>query len=350
MNDVAFPYALDENGNFVCINDFTKENIIGHVYKCPACGCEMRPRLGLKNKHHFYHKGESCEGYLHEVAKLLIKDIFDRSERFYIALEKYCDRKNDCPFVEKLNCSHVLTHFNLKDYYDTCSIETRVEDGFIPDVLLTHSEHKERELYIEIFVTHACSEEKINSGKRIVELELNTMEDLLRMTNSFNCEGSVYPSIDESFRNRFYNFNRLLKTKYKFKRVDVFEDDTWNITDLMCGNLDVKNNENAILNFIYLENGIVSSKIKDFIEYVKIKNKIIRSCDFCYYRDFSLLFPIEFQCKRQGRFTNPIQEAQRCIMYSVQNVPNVKNEFSDVVYYVIEGRKLKRFNIPYYSL
>jgi hypothetical protein len=160
------------------------------------------------------------------------------------------------------------------------------------------------------------------------------MEDLLRMTNSFNCEGSVYPSIDESFRNRFYNFNRLLKTKYKFKRVDVFEDDTWNITDLMCGNLDVKNNENAILNFIYLENGIVSSKIKDFIEYVKIKNKIIRSCDFCYYRDFSLLFPIEFQCKRQGRFTNPIQEAQRCIMYSVQNVPNVKNEFSELTDYV----------------
>ena len=133
--DTISTISKDENGNFVCINDFTKENIIGHVYKCPACGCEMRPRLGLKNKHHFYHKGESCEGYLHEVAKLLIKDIFDRSERFYIALEKYCDRKNDCPFVEKLNCSHVLTHFNLKDYYDTCSIETRVEDGFIPDVI-----------------------------------------------------------------------------------------------------------------------------------------------------------------------------------------------------------------------
>ena len=271
---------------------------------------------------------------------------------FYIGYlgKNVCQKKEECPFVDKLGCNEDINYINLKDYYDICSIETRVEDGFIPDVLLTHSEHKERELYIEIFVTHACSEEKINSGKRIVELELNTMEDLLRMTNSFNCEGSVYPSIEESFRNRFYNFNRLLKTKYKFKRVDVFEDDTWNITDLICGNLDIKNNENAILNFIYLENGIVSSKIKDFIEYVKIKNKIIRSCDFCYYRDFSLLFPIEFQCKRQGRFTNPIQEAQRCIMYSVQNVPNVKNEFSDVVYYVIEGRKLKRFNIPYYSL
>ena len=36
-----------------------------------------------------------------------------------------------------------------------------------------------------------------------------------------------------------------------------------------------KNNENAILNFIYLENGIVSSKIKDFIEYVKQKEILI---------------------------------------------------------------------------
>ena len=40
MSDVAFPYALDENGNFVCINDLTNVNIVGHVYKCPVCGKE----------------------------------------------------------------------------------------------------------------------------------------------------------------------------------------------------------------------------------------------------------------------------------------------------------------------
>ena len=316
---------------------------MGHVYKCPACGCEMRPRLGLKNKHHFYHKGEGCESYIHEVAKLRIKDVFDKSERFYIELKKYCDKKDDCLFAEKLKCYNIIKYFNLKDYYDTCRIETRVEDGFIPDVLLTHSEHKERELYIEIFVTHACSGEKISSGKHIIELKLNTMEDLLTMIDKVNNGENVYPLINESFRNSFYNFKQSFKPNCKLKRVDIFEDDTWIITDSTCENFDEKNNKGAILSFIYLENRVDSNKVKDFIEYVKIKSKIIRSCDFCYYQDYSLIYSIEFHCKKEFRFTNPIEEAKECSMYTVKKSVNDKKEFSDDIYHVIKCPKFKRF-------
>lgn len=342
MNDVAFPYALDENGNFVCINDFTKENIIGHVYKCPACGCEMLPRLGLKNKHHFYHKGESCESYIHEVAKLLIKDVFDRSERFYIGYlgENVCQKKEVCPFVDKLGCNMDINYINLKNYYDICSIETRVEDGFIPDVLLTHSEHKERELYIEIFVTHACSEEKINSGKRIVELKIESIYDVVKLIERYKKNRKIYPIIIEKSKNKFYNFKEKFIPTHKFSKVDVLDDLSRNVLDFNCRNLDVTHNKDAVLCVIYEKDGIGNSKVCDIIvNYLLIKHKILKNCNFCYYKDLSLYVRTRVRCPYTNVMTSykPIL-AENCKLYKPKEFGFCEGVVNSVAYYVSKNK------------
>ena len=50
-------------------------------------------------------------------------------------------------------------------------------NGFIADILLSSSSFKDN-LLIEIAVTHKCETSKINSGLRIIEIELNNENDL----------------------------------------------------------------------------------------------------------------------------------------------------------------------------
>ena len=74
MAEIQYPYAYDENHNLISIEDVTEADR-SREFRCPNCGAKMRPRLGKKNAHCFYHADtETCtaESYLHKVAKEII--------------------------------------------------------------------------------------------------------------------------------------------------------------------------------------------------------------------------------------------------------------------------------------
>lgn len=55
-------------------------------------------------------------------------------------------------------------------------------------------------IFIEVFVTHECSQEKKKSGIRIIELSIQSEEDILDIVNSTN--------LNECEKVKLYNFKR----------------------------------------------------------------------------------------------------------------------------------------------
>ena len=191
-----YRYALC-NGHIISIDDVTKESRKSSKYLCLGCGHEMVAVLGDIREHHFRHKNnESCsnETYLHNLAKKRIKEIFEGQDNFFIIYNatNSCELFGTCPFNE---CKKEFKwSLDLKKYFDTCEIEKGCS-GFRPDLLLTHSEFPNRKLFIEINVHHPCSEEKLHSKTRIIEIDVN-------------CENTVIYPFNEDFENiHFYNFD-----------------------------------------------------------------------------------------------------------------------------------------------
>jgi hypothetical protein len=86
----------------------------------------------------------------------------------------------------------------LKLYFDTCELE-KTCGNFRPDILLSHSEYPNRKLFIEIHVNNRCSNEKLHSGYKIIEIDV------------FNENTIIYP-FHEQFPNvHFYNFEFIRK-------------------------------------------------------------------------------------------------------------------------------------------
>jgi hypothetical protein len=70
--------------------------------------------------------------------------------------------------------------FNLKEYYDTCEQEIQYNSiNRRSDLKISSAEHPERApIYIEIFVTHASDSEKLHSGNKIIEIKIESEEDI----------------------------------------------------------------------------------------------------------------------------------------------------------------------------
>lgn len=204
-----FRYALC-NGRIVSIDDVTKESRKSSKYMCLGCGQEMVAALGEKNVHHFRHKNnENCshETYLHNYAKKRIKELFDNQEHFLIQYkaENLCSYIRTCKL--RLCKSSFIREIDLKKFFDTCEVEKKCGD-FRPDLLLSHSSFPNRKLFIEIHVHNPCTQEKIKSGYRIIEIDV--VDD----------SSHIYP-FDERFTNlHFYNFsfNRNIVPSTKLER------------------------------------------------------------------------------------------------------------------------------------
>ena len=205
MKTIKYHYAYAEANTLVNIRNITQENRRGHTFHCIACGAEMVAKLGNKNTHHFAHKnGEACseETYLHRLAKIVLKKKFDQSSSFFIEYYRKvkCAKHSVCPFYKEGICQdRELEPFDLKQYYDTCTEEQQVGD-FRADLLLTHSEKKNRApVLIEIYVTHKSTEAKLDSKYRIIEIHIQSDNDIRQL---------MLPPISEDSNIHFYGFNR----------------------------------------------------------------------------------------------------------------------------------------------
>lgn len=182
-------HALDINSELVNIESVQK----GERFTCLNCGEEMMAKQGSRRKWHFAHKhlSSNCsyETYLHKLAKYKIKEWFDTSSEINLVIpsKKRCTKIKDCIFFDKKDKYECIKDsfdtFNIKQYYDTCSIECRHQD-FVADLLLSNSTQSTEPILLEVFVSHKCTPKKIKSGLRIVEIQIASEEDIVNIIDS----------------------------------------------------------------------------------------------------------------------------------------------------------------------
>lgn len=203
-----YSYALDENQRTIYVEKATKDK----KYFCPCCGFVMIPKQGKIRKWHFAHTRESgnCsyETYLHKLAKKRIRECFEESYKFIIQFyAKSTCNVTDCPLGVSRPCSwDSMQKFDLKKYYNKCEEEKTIGD-FRADLLLTNNAKGYSPILIEIQVSHESTEKKLNSGHRIIEIKIESEEDIDSITST--------ASIWESERISFYNFNFNRKKREK---------------------------------------------------------------------------------------------------------------------------------------
>lgn len=188
MATILYKYAFDENKKLVCINDLIKNSSSTHTYICPNCGSIMSARIGNGGKSpHFAHRDiRECnaETYIHKLAKLILrKKWYDNSKDFKIQYEQvaYCIKKESCPFFEEEYCkTNELLSFNLKDEYDDCFEEKKI-DNFVADLLITSNKHPDKPIMMEIWVNHESSEIKKTSKNKIIEIKIESIDDLINL-------------------------------------------------------------------------------------------------------------------------------------------------------------------------
>lgn len=213
-NAYTYPYAIDDNGNPVFINEITKENKSQTHYHCYGCGAELFPVLGDVREHHFRHeKGSVCDPnkYLHEYAKAAIKKRFEENDSFIVSYhaKQVCKNVSNCVFYDKYHWRECdcegLHSVDLKKFYDTCTSEKGyyqlLPDGrkkYIADLFLTDSQNDKRQpVCIEVWVTHECTDDKKQNGGRIIEIKINDEKDAVR---------EIVENDDEEHPIRFFNF------------------------------------------------------------------------------------------------------------------------------------------------
>lgn len=182
MKEIKYRYCLNkESRELVCINDLNQDNRYECTYECLECGQEMETNMGTKKRWYFSHKsGTACDGesYLHKLAKIRIRQKFESSDSFPIIFKRDipCSEINQCMFKDDYYCKFYdheiridLKKWKGKTLYDRCQ-EEKWTDGFRPDLKLTCKEVADRTpIFIEIFKTHESSDDKVNSGYKIIE-------------------------------------------------------------------------------------------------------------------------------------------------------------------------------------
>lgn len=188
---VQYSYALNEKGEPIGINEAKDHE---GKYYCPHCHAEMIKRCGENNAWHFaHHMQDACkyDKYLHSIAEIRIQDWINSTSEFTIRLGhiECCKRYKQCVFYDNY-CKNVEPKFkdhNLKKWYGNCVREKQVKIGehtFVADLLWYNKTSEKDTIFIEINVSHPCDNIKINSGVRIIEIDINSENDIDDVINN----------------------------------------------------------------------------------------------------------------------------------------------------------------------
>jgi hypothetical protein len=264
------------NDQIINIDDVTIESRKSSKYTCLGCGKEMEACLGQVREHYFRHKNkENCswESYLHNLAKKKLKEWFDSHDNFFIhyRAENTCHLYDICRL--RLCQKELIQTIDLKEFYDTCEVEKTCGD-FRPDLLLSHSSFPNRKLFIEINVHHPCTPEKIDSGYRIIEIDVSDERSPL------------YPFDERLDSLHFFNFSfdRCIIPSSKLERFSLLTSDDSNkeflIDTIDCFHID-RHLENAEFDIILKK---TNKQIKlQFLGLAQamIHGTPVRHCVFC---------------------------------------------------------------------
>jgi hypothetical protein len=190
---IKYSYAR-AGDNLVHINSITKESRKTQQYVCVECGERMAAHISGKRKKHFQHYNEPDHGfetYLHRTAKEIVYNTYLQAlnDSKPVILEyreqQLCTTHSDSQ-SESCPWNTVIKEFDLTQTYRKIHLEHRI-DGLQPDLYLKSD--TEPDIYIEIFVTHKCEEEKINKGIGIIEIKIENEDDLERLCSlHFSCK------------------------------------------------------------------------------------------------------------------------------------------------------------------
>lgn len=212
-----YSYANNSIGELINVSNAQRsEN-----YFCPVCGELMTPHMGKIRRWHFVHKSnENCsyESYLHKLAKIKIRQAFLSSEHFLLSYKAKAICAIDCPFISSPRCEgEKPVEFDLRKFYDTCEIEATYNQ-YRADLLLTSSANSQTPpVLIEIMVTHKCTEDKINDGVRIIEIPIQSEEQIDDIV--INCK--LIAVRDKPFNYSYSNERSI--TLYNFNKVESFD-------------------------------------------------------------------------------------------------------------------------------
>lgn len=83
----------------------------------------------------------------------------------------------------------------------------------MPDLILRSSSAPNREpVFLEIYVTHKSTEEKLKSGYRIIEIPITSEEDISNIVETMSLKGEDSSVKQDEYNKteniRFYNFNK----------------------------------------------------------------------------------------------------------------------------------------------
>lgn len=188
-----YSYANNLSGELINVSNAQRSE----QYFCPICGEKMTPHMGKIRRWHFTHKsGAKCnyETYLHKIAKIRIKNSFDEANVFQINFSpKIICSVADCPLNVQKPCTwRDLKSFDIKKFYDTCSIEKSVGQ-FVGDLVLSNSKRPDiPPILIEIFVSHKSTDEKLNSEYRIIEIKVDSEKSIEEIVSKHSITELVY--------------------------------------------------------------------------------------------------------------------------------------------------------------
>lgn len=199
-------YAINSKKELVHIYDATPET---DTYYCIGCGEPMITKRGKIRAWHYAHKNNtlncSYETYLHRVAKHRLCERFLQYDSFTISFRVPCRciRMNNCHWADDSQICNwdTYTTFDLKAFYGECA-EEQTYNGYRADVLLFNELEKYPPVFLEICVSHPCSNEKIESGVKIIELTVKHEKDIEDILKT-----AVF---EESNIVKFHNFERYI--------------------------------------------------------------------------------------------------------------------------------------------
>lgn len=184
---ITYQYAQSDDGTAKHIGEVTEAYRKAHVFSCFGCGKKLAAILGKQRERHFRHTpGCICnpETYWHNLGKQLFVELFEsvKSQNKRLLVDfiqtKICVNPQ-CP-IGRDHCVESEGEYKgleLYPHFNHYEVEKYDRDtGLTPDVLLTNDNGDK--LYIEIFVSHKSSDDKIASNVPIVEIKISEEDDL----------------------------------------------------------------------------------------------------------------------------------------------------------------------------
>lgn len=313
---IQYPAAYSE-GHLVEIESVSEKDR-RKEYFCISCGAEMLPVLGKKREHYFRHSGVSCswDGFIHKYAELRIKEAFDNSDTFFIPF----NRHNRCLKVEKCflysrfcfpQCDGIIDALDLKKWYDTCEVEKEYNTGekkYIADLLLTNSKNeKQKPLFIEIFHTHKSTDDKRNSGIKIIEIKVDSIDDVKTFLDPKRQKLSSCELINFKSESYIADLYEVQKASYTKDGQDDLKCDT---VQCVCTDkrLAIKTEDSLFEIIVPADKEFSQNTLKSIGHLLAIQKGFKKECRYCqYFTTNRVGFSYVHRC-RVNYFPRPLPE------------------------------------------